>query len=430
MNEFTPGLIVLAIGLVAGGGLALRLRRSAGYSRRGSRLADLQLEAVDLEERRQQLYEALRESHNEALDEGEKHRLELSAARSLKALEGTRRSLEKRRPKRAKGTTTSAEQIVAPTSSTRSAMVGFAFGAAMVALVAVLFFWAGRDASPVPEQAAPGSASAGGEDLAQLDPQVATRVRAMREKLRLEPTNLDTRKALAETLISEGVLFEGYQETQRILQQSPGDADGLYLQGLVRLMMGQSETAVELLDRALAEQPEHVSAYLVRGLARLRLGSNKDAISDWERGLAASGGSHPGLERLLEMARAGKGAEEILGVSASARTDPSPPSGRAFSARVELAFGANPVPGSVLFVFLRNEDPGPPAAVRRIDNPTFPTDLSLDDSHSMLGRPLPEEGTLSARLDVDGDASTRDPGDLAAEAPTRRGETVVLVLRP
>ena len=105
MNDFTPGVIVLAIGLVMGGGLALRLRRSAGYSRRSSRLADLRLEAVDLEARRQELYEALRESRSEALDEGEKRRLELSAARSLKALEGTRRSLEKRQGKRRRSST-------------------------------------------------------------------------------------------------------------------------------------------------------------------------------------------------------------------------------------------------------------------------------------------------------------------------------------
>ena len=84
----------------------------------------------------------------------------------------------------------------------------------------------------------------------------------------------------------------------------------------------------------------------------------------------------------------------------------------------------------MLFIFLRTDAPGPPAAVRRIDNPVFPIDLSLDDGDSMLGRPLPDEGTLSARLDADGNASTRDPGDLAAEVRTRRGEAVNLVLRP
>ena len=426
MSDFIPGFVVLAIGLAVGGVLAVRLLRAAGSGRRGSRVADLQLEVADLGARREELYATLRESRDEGLDEAERRRLELSAARSLKALEDTRRALEQRRSKGTKPPTGK----VATASSTRPALIGFAFGAGMVALVVVLFFWAGRDATPAAD---PAAATVGGprEDaLAQLDPKVATRVRTLEEQLQREPTNLDTRKALAETLISEGLLFEGYQESQRILQQSPDDPDGFYLQGLVRLMMGQSETAVELLDRAIDGQPQHVSAYLVRGLARLRQGNNQDAISDWETGLEASGGTHPGLERLLEMAREGKGAEEILGVPASASSALSPRIDRAFTARVELAFGADPTPGSVLFVFLQTDEPGPPAAVKRIDNPVFPIDLSLDDSDSMLGRPLPDEGTLSARLDADGNASTRDPGDLAAEVRTRRGEAVSLILRP
>ena len=38
----------------------------------------------------------------------------------------------------------------------------------------------------------------------------------------------------------------------------------------------------------------------------LRLGRNEEAIADWQRGLKASGGTHTGLQRLLELARDGK----------------------------------------------------------------------------------------------------------------------------
>ena len=47
----------------------------------------------------------------------------------------------------------------------------------------------------------------------------------------------------------------------------------------------------------------------------------------------------------------------------------------------------------------------------------------------MLGRPLPAEGTLSARLDGDGSASTRDPGDRAAEQRVEIGDALTLTLK-
>ena len=52
----------------------------------------------------------------------------------------------------------------------------------------------------------------------------------------------------------------------------------------------------------------------------------------------------------------------------------------------------------------------------------------LEPGDTMLGRPLPESGTISARLDADGSASTRGESDLLAEGPGKLGESVRLVL--
>ena len=59
-------------------------------------------------------------------------------------------------------------------------------------------------------------------------------------------------------------------------------------------------------------------------------------------------------------------------------------------------------PGAVLFISLRKGDVGPPAAARRIPGPRFPMTVSLSAADSMLGRPLPTDASVWARLDSDG----------------------------
>ncbi len=77
-------------------------------------------------------------------------------------------------------------------------------------------------------------------------------------------------------------------------------------------------------------------------------------------------------------------------------------------------------PGAVLFLIARSGAAGPPTAVLRIPSPVFPLDFELGPEHKMIAQ-LPFAGpfTLSARVDSDGDAISRTPGDLAGEAAGR-----------
>ena len=74
--------------------------------------------------------------------------------------------------------------------------------------------------------------------------------------------------------------------------------------------------------------------------------------------------------------------------------------------------------GAVLFLIARGETPGPPLAVKRIDAPSFPLDFEIGPDDRML-KSLPFAGPLrlSARLDADGNATSRTPGDLQGSAP-------------
>lgn len=75
------------------------------------------------------------------------------------------------------------------------------------------------------------------------------------------------------------------------------------------------------------------------------------------------------------------------------------------------------VPGSVLFLIARRQQGGPPLAVKRIPSPRFPLDFELGPDDRMI-QALPFAGplSLSARVDSDGNAMSRTPGDLQGEA--------------
>ena len=89
-------------------------------------------------------------------------------------------------------------------------------------------------------------------------------------------------------------------------------------------------------------------------------------------------------------------------------------------------------PGAVLFLIARKGEAGPPLAVVRSRDPKFPLDFEIGPDDRMIPS-IPFEGPLriTARLDGDGNAMTRDPGDLTGAAvgtydPGDRGVQVVI----
>jgi cytochrome c-type biogenesis protein CcmH len=126
--------------------------------------------------------------------------------------------------------------------------------------------------------------------------------------------------------------------------------------------------------------------------------------------------------------------------AAAARSDGSTPPPAASDAQpvsgtVALADGFDhKVPaGAILFIVARNaQAAGPPLAVKRIESPHFPLDFSLGPDDRMI-KQLPFVGPLqlSARLDADGNAMTRAPGDLQGQAagthqPGESGVAIVI----
>jgi hypothetical protein len=92
-----------------------------------------------------------------------------------------------------------------------------------------------------------------------------------------------------------------------------------------------------------------------------------------------------------------------------------PERGAFISGTIDLAPGARTPPGGVLFVIGRagSGETGPPLAAKRIDATRFPVPYTLSAGDAMspdavFSGPV----SVTARLDADGNASTKGPEDL------------------
>lgn len=117
----------------------------------------------------------------------------------------------------------------------------------------------------------------------------------------------------------------------------------------------------------------------------------------------------------------GRGAPPLAAeVGAALAAGAGASSGAPISGTVRIADGlSDSVPiGAVLFIIARRGAVGPPLAVKRVAAPRFPFDFSLGPDDRMI-KAIPFEGPLqvTARIDADGNATSRDPGDLYGEAP-------------
>lgn len=82
-----------------------------------------------------------------------------------------------------------------------------------------------------------------------------------------------------------------------------------------------------------------------------------------------------------------------------------------------------------LFLSARSVKGGPPLAAKKILDFKFPQSFILDDSNVMIqGTKLEGEIEITARLDQDGDAITRTPGDVSGKVRTRVGEKGLLLI--
>jgi cytochrome c-type biogenesis protein CcmH len=91
---------------------------------------------------------------------------------------------------------------------------------------------------------------------------------------------------------------------------------------------------------------------------------------------------------------------------------------------------ANLAATDTVYIIARKGAGGPPLAVKRVTDPKFPLSFELTEKDVMMGGPFDGDVELTVRVDKDGDAMTKNPGDLVGKGPagTKVGQTSVNVL--
>lgn len=455
---WTPAIAVLASGLAAGGMLAAALaararrRRLAGVAgsapsrreaagravARSEASASLSERLQDLQSRKAQLLEQLRDLQDTAsAPAAERAELEQQAAMVLRELAEAER-----------GQTSAAGHDDGTGAGvrlgTRLALVAGVLGLVGAAL------WSGtRPRSEgmgitggLPGEASSGAAggagqaSAGGNTPDSARPITARptpRLSAARKALEAQPDSLEARVELGYALAEAGGWIELYQNAEALLARDPENADALIQSAMLRFAMRQPDQADALIAHVLEREPENVRALEVGG--RLALGAG-----NWPRAADLLGravsrlGPDSGLEAMLEQARENARAPASAAASAPP-TPPVAPAAGAVQGVVTLGDGVTVAAGAALFVMARpaGMTAGPPVAALRLPATGFPVRFRLDSSHAMMGGSLPDTVTLSARLDADGHAATKQAEDLvgsAAHAVKLGAAEVEIVLRP
>jgi hypothetical protein len=416
------------------------------------------LERSDLEAKRDVLLQQLRELKEMGGSNEERQRLELETADVLRKLDqrGTdkptsdkRRSDSPVRPASAESRT--GESDLRSVATPRASSIrGFLWGAGSVAVLGGIAWFVTQSATPRTESVtgggAPMQASAAQSPQKQTDPALQQLEAAVAKS----PDDLAMRNELAKSYLEHENLMGVFEQTKFILARSPDDARALTYQALVRISMGQTDGAVEMLQHAVKADPQLTDAYVALAWAGIQRGKAKEA----EELINEAGRRHPDEKakldevwaRMQEQAKtpapaavpANHPALPVPGSeSTSAATPAAAPASAASGASVHVTLSLDrsvkQSPSAVLFIIVRDsgETAGPPAAAKRINAPTFPLDLDVTSADSMMGQPLPPSVHIEARLDSDGDATTKNPSDpfAAQDGVTTKGGKVALVLK-
>lgn len=410
--DWLPALIVLAIGAAVGAAIVWR----AGRSRRAvPSAAAEELERRDARGEFDALIAQLRELEDLgskktpeqlALDRRD---LELEAARTLRELE--------RLPSRP-ATPDPAASAAADEPSPPSPWKGFLWGAASVGAVAVLIFFVAEGSS---NREPSGSATGG---MASAPPQGGPMVdlQGLRAAVEGDPENLDARMELAQALLFTQDLQGVFEQTQFVLSRNANHPRALSYHALVRLAMGDLESAQEMARRAVQIDPSNPEIVVHLAIIEVQGGNQAEAERLLEDAIRRFPADARTLERLLSDLRGSGGAVPPEGT-------PQPGATRGRVA-VELTAGAGAsARGGTVFIFARDADQpgGEPVAVRRVSVATLPAQVEITPADSMTGS-LPGRLLIEARMDSDGDPRTVSAEDVSGTVEATPGSAVRIVL--
>lgn len=432
-TDWTSAIAILVAGVIVGVMVVLYYRRRGATPAAPADASMADLELKDLLAKRDALVRQLRDLDERTSDE-ERRRLEVETADTLRRID-----------EHAPLVVASAARDMKPAADGMNPVLkGYLWGVASVAALFGLGYFVMQTATPRQE----GGIATGGIETAADHPAQAPSsdpmILQLEAAVQRDPENLQLRNDLAQAYLERENLMAVFEQTKYVLDKSPNDSRALTFQGLVRLAMGESDTAVQMLQQATKSDPKNLDSWV--SLAWVY--AQTDRMSDAEQMIADAIEQSPDdktqLERVFaEMKQhvaAAKNAPPAGAMpadhppvrAAAAPVAPASPrasDGRAITVTLDLDSAA-PRRSGIVFVMARNASGGPPVAVKRLQVAAFPVTFELGQGDSMMGQPLPDTFRLEARLDGDGNAMTKAPTDLNAAQPTVTiGSNVRLALK-
>jgi cytochrome c-type biogenesis protein CcmH len=203
---------------------------------------------------------------------------------------------------------------------------------------------------------------------------------------------------------------------ENALAADPNQPEAHAYLGFILVQAGHADGALLAFDKALSQAPNFPMALWGKGLVLLHEKQDYSAAREV-------------LEKLVRLLPAGAERSEVektlaqLPQSGAVRqeTKPAPaPTGQQISGKISLdpKLKGNVDRQATLFIIARpaGADKAPPLAVRKIERPVFPLSYSLGAENVMMqGIPFTGSVAVVARLDKDGNPTTRQPGDLTGD---------------
>ena len=397
------------------------------------------LETRDLEAKRDALVAALRGGVETP---EERAKLERETADVLRALDS-------RSAKRPRAAATTTQPTPAPAPARSSAFAGFAWGAGSVLVLVGIFWFVTQKATPKEETQASAMAPASSQQQqqqsspAQADPAV----QSLEQAVQKNPNDLAARTELAKAYLDREDMMRTYEQTQYVLERQPKDPRALTYQSIVRIAMGQVDSARQMLDTATKGDPDLLDAWVALAWADTIQSRDAEAQTAIDEAAKRHPDQKERLATLLTRMRQDQKATAAKlpanhpavpppGETAAASPEPAAPApagaGGSIKVTLQLAPGKALPPNAVIWLMARDAgvSAGPPLAVKKIALGAFPMTVDFGAADSMMGQPLPAKMRIDARVDTHGNPMVHDPNDpAAAQDGVASGGTVTLTLK-
>lgn len=337
------------------------------------------------------------------------------------ALEAERQRLGEDRFAKALGTAGFGPAVPPPVLGMSAEWKGAMYALGVVALLGALAYSASEQSAP---RTAGGSMTGGSapSQEAPVDPQAEAQKKALEDRLAKDPRDINALDQLTEIALSERDGPNAKLYNDKALAIDPTDVDARIQHAALMSSVNMDDAALELLDQVLTEHPDNAMAQLYKGMIALGAGK-KDIAAEALQKAIDLGVDGPMIRQALAEAKGEAPPAGPMGGPMDGGDQGSAPPGEAVvSGTITLDPAATDAAakGAVLYVSARDPAGGPPLLAKKLPVGPFPMDFTLTtaDRPPMGGpRPLPAAFDLTVRIDFDGNAMSKDPGEPIATMP-------------